>query len=281
VQAESAICTRPDCEEVAAPEALYCPKHMRSVMGLDTCKASGCEENVLAGQMWCAPHLADREAGRLNPWGEHVLQPPGFASADPSPAEPEPEPGLLCRIEGCQEAALESTIDSASARWRRLCREHYDEQRSIASEARRASAAAETITPPGEAILPHYPFCALDEGHAGACLDWAERTGEERERLHPAELAEPAPPLLSPEQGISLGRWPDLERALAGADLVEADPFEPIIRAWARSLAACFDSISEQYARTDGFAITDVQKMLGQAVELMEIGRRWMEAAEC
>lgn len=309
-------CSRPDCEAIAAPDALYCTLHMRAALGLDACKAVGCSVRAPAGAMWCVEHQAERDAGRLSVTGVAVAAPaaadpeddPEGANLGPDPAttgwpdvdleDAPPVPPeddrvvadlyTLCRLDGCEEPALDKTIGSGSPRWRDLCEEHYEEQRAVGRRASASWRGAPTpedvadLLPPDADDPPHAPFCALDTDHDAMCLDWAGRTAAERARLNVTELSAGAAPWRSAPPPAPLpGDIDDaLPRSVFDEDSTLVDPFDAIVSAWIRALAACYDAMAAIYDQRRAFWEDDAVTLLKQAGELLAQGREYLAARD-
>lgn len=112
-------CVRSECTREPVEGLDVCDVHHQEIlMGLDECRASGCDKRVPFGSLWCSRHAAMRTDGTLTVDGIDLS---GTAES-------------RCRL--CAEPALKRTVGKRpQGGWNDLCQTHYDEKCAKHSES--------------------------------------------------------------------------------------------------------------------------------------------------
>lgn len=141
-------CIRSDCEQAPKDGLDVCEAHHQEILiGLDECKAVGCDKRVPFGSLWCKRHAAMRSDGSLSVDGVDLS------------AKVE---GTRCRI--CGDPAILRTVGKRpQGGWNDLCQVHFDEKRATHSESL-AVARAHLPTPNGKAAKPESRVSIPDSG---------------------------------------------------------------------------------------------------------------------
>lgn len=173
----SETCERASCDALVAPDARFCTLHQREVMiGLDECKAEGCDERVPFGSLWCGEHGTARAAGDLDASGRRLDV---------------PVEGAPCRVPRCPHPALAKTIGKRpQGGWNDLCQEHYDEKRAthagtlaVARSAKAGKQLAPPVAAPRARAVP--PPMPEPERRAMYLLEhgWTERQNDQGDAI--------------------------------------------------------------------------------------------------